>query len=136
VAPIFFWVVVPYVIDLCAHYKDRELASSQARAVLEDRMHLFSLIPTVVVIALTIILVTLLVLLGVSVAMGRDLFGNVSDWVLELNPSKFALVGSAYFLIGAASAAHVYRPVFLSGRKRLLDRAWIHKYALQKDSRN
>ena len=117
VAPMLLWVLVPYVIDLSSHHADPALASRQAAAVLEDRLHMITLIPILVMFGVLLAIVTVLVLVGISVALGTDLLGKLGHAAESANPSLLALVGSAYLLIGAASAAHVHRPVFLRDRK-------------------
>jgi hypothetical protein len=132
VAPILLWVLVPNVIELWHERADRVLASRQAAAVVEDRMHLFALLPTLVVFGVLFAIGTLLLLGGISIATGSDLVGRLAQAVDSADPALLALIGSAYMLLGAASAAHVHRPVFLRDRKRLLDRPWLHKITLRK----
>jgi hypothetical protein len=132
VAPMLLWVLVPNVIELWQERDDRMLASRQAAAVIEDRMHLFALLPTLVCVGVLLAIGTLLLLGGISIASGSDLIGRLTQAVDSADPALFALIGSAYLLLGAASAAHVHRPVFLRDRKRLLDRPWLLKATLRK----
>jgi hypothetical protein len=132
VAPVLFWVLLPNVVDLASPQADPALASRQAGAVLEDRMHFLSLIPTFVVVGLLLAIVGVGLLALVSIALGQDLVGKLGAFVSGLDLSLLALLATAYHLVGAASAAYVQRPVFLRHRKALLDRRWIHRLALRK----
>jgi hypothetical protein len=132
VAPLLFLALLPYVVDLSSHHADPALASRQAAAVLEDRLHMIALIPVVLLYGVVLGIMTVVLLAGLSVALGSDLVGELGNAVGGADPSLLALLGSAYLLVGAASAAHVHRPVFLRDRKALLDRAWIHKASLRK----
>lgn len=135
VAPMLFWVLVPSVIELCSHHDDRVLACRQAEAVLEDRTHAISLVPSLVLAGTLFAIITVVLLGGISIALGIDLVGQLGQALRSANPSLFALIGSAYMLLSAASAAHVHRPVFLRDRRRLLDRPWVHKVSLGKTSK-
>ena len=132
IAPTLFWVLVPMAIDLGSHHADPALASRQAAAVVEDRLHLISLIPSLVVFGVLLAIATVLLLAGISIAFGTDLVGKLGAAFERADPALFALAGSAYLLIGAASAAHVHRPVFLRTGKAFLDRGWIHQLSLKK----
>jgi hypothetical protein len=132
VAPMLLWVLVPNVIELWHERGDRMLASRQAAAVVEDRMHLMALLPALVVIGVLVAITTIVLLGAISIASGNDLVGRLAQAARSANPSLLALAGSFYLLLGAASAAHVHRPVFLRDRKRLLDRPWLDKITLRK----
>jgi hypothetical protein len=134
-APVMAWILMPFVFDLCSSHPDPALASRQAAAIVEDKMHLLALSPSMVLFALLLVIATILVLIGVSIATGTDLLGKLDDLVRDANPSLLALLGCAYQLVFAASAAHVHRPVFLRDGKRLLDRPWLVKLTMQKEER-
>lgn len=127
VAPMLFWVLIPYVIELCSHHDDPSLASRQAEAVLEDRLHLIALTPFLAIGGVLLAIATLVLLALLSIALGLDLVGGLTGWMDQTGPSLFALFGSAYLLLVAASSAHVHRRDFLRHRKSLLDRPWINR---------
>jgi hypothetical protein len=135
VAPVMAWILMPFVFDLCSSHPDPELASRQAAAIVEDKGHLLALSPSLVIGAVLLVLATIVVLMGISIAIGTDLLGKLDGMVREENLSLLALLGCAYQLVFAASAAHVHRPVFLRHRRRLLDRPWLVKLTMQKKDR-
>ena len=135
VAPVMAWILMPFVFDLCSSHPDPALASRQAGAIVEDKGHLLALSPSLVIVALMLVIATIVVLMGVSIATGDDLLGELGDVVKQADPSLLALLGCAYQLVFAASAAHVHRPVFLRDGKRLLDRPWLVKLTMQKKDR-
>lgn len=134
-APTLAWVLVPYVIDLSSTHPDPALASQQAEAVVSDKMHLLALTPSLAIAGVLLGITTVALLAGISIASGEDLIGRLSDALGRADPSLFALIGSAYLLVCAASAAHVHRPVFLRDRKRLLDRPWLVKLTIRSKDR-
>ncbi len=120
--PMLLWIVMSYLADLWSSSDDPALASQQAEAVLYDRGTLIGLIPT---LAIAGVLAGIGLFL-ISLLLGFDFEGWLNHSMQDANPSLFALFGSAYLLLGAASAGYVHRPEFLRTRKRLLDRPWIN----------
>jgi len=126
-APAAFWFLIPFLIGLIPNNDDPALVSRQAEAVVEDKLHLVSLIPVMVIAGVLLAIGSVVLSMLISLAIGVDLLGKMTGSIDAANPSLFALFGSAYLLIGAASAAHVHRPEFLRHRKSLLDRPWINR---------
>ncbi|MGQ0800519.1 MAG: hypothetical protein ACT4NL_10460 [Pseudomarimonas sp.] len=134
-APAAFWFLIPFLIGLVPNNDDPALVSRQAEAVLEDKLHLISLIPLMVIAAVLVAIGSVVLSMLISLAIGVDLLGKMTGFLDTANPSLFALFGSAYLLLGAVSAAHVHRPEFLLHRKALLDRPWINRLNPQKVTR-
>ena len=126
-APIVFWVLVPFVISLIPNNGDPALVRQQAEAVISDRLCLFALSSAMAVGGVLLIITRLALLALISIALGIDLVGQLAGFLDTANPSLFALFGSAYMLLGAASAAYVHSPQFLLDRKNMLDRPRILK---------